>query len=102
MTLALALRGPEFTTMDVVRHDWALARDVGARITVHVGVAAYGFSGGVKRMYEEGMLGPDTTYVHCCTLSDERYFSVNALWSTNVRSTVGASREKICSRYAMC
>ncbi len=71
MTLALALRGPEFTTMDVVRHDWALARDVGARITVHVGVAAYGFSGGVKRMYEEGMLGPDTTYVHCCTLSDE-------------------------------
>ncbi len=71
MTLALALRGPEFTTMDVVRHDWALARDVGARITVHVGVATFGFSGGVKRMYEEGMLGPDTTYVHCCTLSDE-------------------------------
>ena len=71
LTLALALRGPEFTTMDVVRHDWNLARELEARITVHVGVSSYGFSGGVKRMYEEGLLGPDTTYVHCCTLSDE-------------------------------
>lgn len=71
VTLALAPRGPEFTTMEVVRHDWALARDVGARITVHVGVSAYGFSGGVKRMHDEWMLGPDTTYVHCCTLNDE-------------------------------
>ncbi len=71
ITLAMALRGPEFTTMDVIWHDWALARDIGARITVHVGVSTYGFSGGVKRMYEEGLLGPDTTYVHCCTLSDE-------------------------------
>ena len=71
LTLAMALRGPEFTTMEVVRHDWKLARDVGARITVHVGVSTYGFSGGVKRMYDEGLLGSDTTYVHCCTLSDE-------------------------------
>src|SRR6266849_6780351 len=38
LTLALAPRGPEFTTMEVVRHDWALAREVGVPITVHVGV----------------------------------------------------------------
>ena len=71
LTLALAPRGPEFTTMEVVRHDWALAREVGAPITVHVGVGENGFSGGIKRMYEEGLLGPDTTYIHCCTLSDD-------------------------------
>jgi cytosine/adenosine deaminase-related metal-dependent hydrolase len=71
LTLAMAMRGPEFTSMDVVRHDWNLAREVEARITVHVGISSYGFSGGVKRMYEENLLGPDTTYVHCCTLSDE-------------------------------
>ncbi len=71
LTLALAPRGPEFTTMEVVRHDWALAREVGAPITVHVGVGENGFSGGIKHMYEEGLLGPDTTYIHCSTLSDE-------------------------------
>jgi 5-methylthioadenosine/S-adenosylhomocysteine deaminase len=71
LTLALAPRGPEFTTMEVVRHDWALAREVGAPITVHVGVGDNGFRGGIKHMYEEGLLGPDTTYIHCCTLSDD-------------------------------
>lgn len=71
LTLALAPRGPEFTTMDVTRHDWALAREVGAPITVHVGVGENGFTGGIKRMYEEGLLGPDTTYIHCSTLSDD-------------------------------
>jgi len=48
-----------------------LAREVGAPITVHVGVGENGFSGGIKHMYEEGLLGPDTTYIHCSTLSDE-------------------------------
>src|SRR5205814_4999958 len=63
--------GPCWTTMEVVRHDWALAREVGVPITVHVGVGENGFWGGIKQMYEEGLLGPDTTYIHCCTLSDE-------------------------------
>jgi cytosine/adenosine deaminase-related metal-dependent hydrolase len=71
LTLALAPRGPEFTTPEVYRHDWALAREVGAPITVHVGVGENGFSGGIKRMYEERLLGPDTTYIHCTTLSDD-------------------------------
>src|SRR6266571_1206226 len=71
ITLALAPRGPEFTTPEVLKHDWDLAREVGARITVHVGVGDNGFSGGIKRMYEEGLLGPDTTYIHCSTLSDD-------------------------------
>jgi cytosine/adenosine deaminase-related metal-dependent hydrolase len=71
LTLALAPRGPEFTTMEVVKHDWALAREVGAPITVHVGVGENGFTGGIARMYEEGLLGSDTTYIHCSTLSDD-------------------------------
>jgi 5-methylthioadenosine/S-adenosylhomocysteine deaminase len=71
ITLGMAPRGPEFTTMEVIRHDWRLAREVGARITVHVGVGENGFTGGIKRMHEEGLLGPDTTYVHCSTLSDD-------------------------------
>ena len=71
ITLALAPRGPCWTTMEVVRHDWALAREVGVPITVHVGVGENGFWGGIDQMYKEGLLGPDTTYIHCCTLTDD-------------------------------
>ena len=71
MTLALAPRGPEFTTFDVAKHDWDLAREIGVRISVHVGVAEYGRLGKLAAMGRAGLLGPDTTYIHCCTLSDE-------------------------------
>ena len=71
MTLALAPRGPEFTTFEVSKHDWELAREVGVRISVHVGVAEYGKLGKLGEMGRAGLLGPDTTYVHCCTLSQE-------------------------------
>ena len=71
MTLALAPRGPEFTTFEVARHDWELAREVGVRISVHVGVGEYGKLGKLGAMGKAGLLGPDTTYIHCCTLSDD-------------------------------
>lgn len=71
LTLALAPRGPEFTTFDVAKHDWDLAREVGLRISVHVGVGAAGKYGKLGAMGKAGLLGSDTTYIHCCTLSDE-------------------------------
>ncbi len=71
LTLALAPRGPEFTTFDVSKHDWELAREVGVRISVHVGVGVAGKFGKLGAMGRAGLLGPDTTYIHCCTLSDE-------------------------------
>ena len=71
LTLALAPRGPEFTTFDVAKHDWELARGLGLRISVHVGVGAAGKHGKLGAMGKAGLLGPDTTYIHCCTLSDE-------------------------------
>ena len=71
LTLALAPRGPEFTTFDVSKHDWELAREVGVRISVHVGVGTAGKHGKLAEMGRAGLLGPDTTYIHCCTLSDE-------------------------------
>ena len=42
LTLALAPRGPEFTTSDVSKHDWELARELGHPISVHVGVGMAG------------------------------------------------------------
>ena len=70
LTLALAAPGPEFTDFEVTRDHWKLARETGARITTHVGVGSYGQDAKVQEMGEAGLLGPDTTYIHCTTLND--------------------------------
>jgi cytosine/adenosine deaminase-related metal-dependent hydrolase/ribose/xylose/arabinose/galactoside ABC-type transport system permease subunit len=70
LTLALAAPGPEFTDFEVSRDHWKLARETGARITTHVGVGTYGQDAKVQEMGEAGLLGPDTTYIHCTTLNE--------------------------------
>jgi len=71
VTLALAAPGPEFTEYEVARAHWKLARDVGVRITAHVGVGTFGQEGKLGAMGRAGLLGSDTTYIHCTTLSEE-------------------------------
>jgi 5-methylthioadenosine/S-adenosylhomocysteine deaminase len=74
LTLAMGTRGPGFCTEEVVRHDWELARDVGAPISVHVGMGPFaGRFSMVKQLNDLGLLGPDTTYIHCNYLSDEEF-----------------------------
>lgn len=70
LTLALAAPGPEFTDFEITRDHWKLARETDARITAHVGVGSYGLDAKLQEMGEAGLLGPDTTYVHCTTLND--------------------------------
>jgi 5-methylthioadenosine/S-adenosylhomocysteine deaminase len=70
MTLALAAPGPEFTDFEITRDHWKLARETDARITTHVGVGSYGLEGKVQEFGEAGLLGADTTYIHCTTLND--------------------------------
>jgi 5-methylthioadenosine/S-adenosylhomocysteine deaminase len=71
LTFALAPAGPEFTPFEMAKSQWELAREVGARITVHVGVGTSGQHGKLGEMGKAKLLGPDTTYIHCTTLSDE-------------------------------
>ena len=74
LTLAMGTRGPGFCTEEVVRHDWELARDVGAPISVHVGMGPVaGRFSMVQQLNEMGLLGSDTTYIHCNYLSDEEF-----------------------------
>jgi 5-methylthioadenosine/S-adenosylhomocysteine deaminase len=74
LTMALATRGSGFCLDDVVRSEWTLARDLGIPITVHVAMGRLaGRFAMVKHLSEMGLLGPDTTYVHCCYLSDEEW-----------------------------
>lgn len=71
VTMALALRGPQFTTPEVNRIDFELARDLDLRVTVHVGDGYWGKSGPVRKLAADGLLSDRTTYVHCCTLGDD-------------------------------
>ena len=59
LTLGLAASGG-FGNTAIAAREWAAARDVGARITIHAGGA-----GQVQDFAKAFKLGPDTTYVHC-------------------------------------
>ncbi|WP_369250834.1 amidohydrolase family protein [Streptomyces sp. R41] len=74
LTMALATRGPGFCINDVVTAEWGLARELGIPITVHVAMGRLaGRFGMVKQLHDLGLLGPDTTYVHCCYFSEEEW-----------------------------
>jgi len=71
VTMAMALRGPQFATLDVTEGDLALARELGLAVTMHAGDGEWGRSRPVQRLKDRGLLGPDITFVHCNTLGDD-------------------------------
>jgi len=74
LTMGLATRGPGFCKEQVVRSEWALARELDIPITVHVAMGRLaGRFGMIKQLSDYGLLGPDTTYIHCCHFSDEEW-----------------------------
>jgi cytosine/adenosine deaminase-related metal-dependent hydrolase len=74
LTMALATRGPGFCLDEVVRAEWETARRLGIPITVHVAMGRLaGRFGMVHRLSEMDLLGPDTTYIHCCYFDDEEW-----------------------------
>jgi cytosine/adenosine deaminase-related metal-dependent hydrolase len=74
LTMALATRGPGFCVNDVVTAEWALARELDIPITVHVAMGRLaGRFGMVKQLHDLGLLGPDTTYIHCCYLHEDEW-----------------------------
>jgi 5-methylthioadenosine/S-adenosylhomocysteine deaminase len=70
VTFALALRGPDFTLPEVNQHDFALARELAAPITMHIG-AKGGAPGGVLKLKQANLLGNDINHVHVTISSDE-------------------------------
>ncbi len=73
LTLALAAAGPEFSNVEAAAREWGIAREVGARISVHVGVGMLGKKGLLQALSERVAFKDDTTYIHCCTLSDREW-----------------------------
>jgi cytosine/adenosine deaminase-related metal-dependent hydrolase len=74
LTMALATRGTGFCSDEVVTSEWGLARELGIPVTVHVAMGRLaGRFAMVKALEGLGLLGPDTTYIHCCHFSDEEW-----------------------------
>jgi len=74
LTMALATRGPGFCVDEVVTQEWKMARELGLPITVHVGMGRLaGRFAMIKSLQRLNLLGPDTTYIHCCYFSEEEW-----------------------------
>jgi 5-methylthioadenosine/S-adenosylhomocysteine deaminase len=72
ITLALAARQPGNSNFDVAKHDWALARELGILISVHVGMRLHTLHyNPVKDMHDLGLMGPDVCYIHMTDLTDQ-------------------------------
>ena len=83
--MAMALRGPELSTMDVTRRDWALARELDLRISIHVGSGAFGVPyRAIEQLDAAGLMGPDVQYVHATSLSDAAVGPIAATGGTAV------------------
>ena len=74
LTMALATRGPGFTQDQVVQAEWGLARELDIPVTVHVGMGRMaGRFAMVEQLDRLALLGPDTTFIHCCYFSDHEW-----------------------------
>jgi cytosine/adenosine deaminase-related metal-dependent hydrolase len=82
LTMAFAPRGPQFTTLDITEAEFRFARDLGLRITVHVGDGVWGTTRPVEQLASRDLLGDDITYVHCNTLGDEDFRLIGASGGT--------------------
>lgn len=71
LTLALAADGPSFGPVEPAIAEWRAAREVGARISVHI--MGPQTLDNLKVMHGMGLLKDDTTYVHCTNLPDEAW-----------------------------
>src|ERR1041385_8750160 len=63
ITLALAAPARRNSNLEGAKHRWELARDLGIRISVHVGMRLTSIHvQHVKNIHDLGLLGPDTCY----------------------------------------
>ena len=90
VTLMMAIRGPDFSTMETTIDDLQLARELGLRVTMHIGGGLHGGKmRSIERMHEAGILGPDMTFVHCnCCADHELRFMAETGGTASVAARV--------------
>ena len=60
------------------RPAFEVARELGLAVTTHAGVWGATGDNGIKLMYENGFMGPETVYVHAASLSEDSYQRIAA------------------------
>ncbi len=70
LTLAMGIRGPDYSSDEVVAHDIELARELDIPASMHIGSLG---PGGVETLAELDLLGDDLNYVHGNRLTDEEF-----------------------------
>jgi cytosine/adenosine deaminase-related metal-dependent hydrolase len=70
--LTLYMAAP-FSAPEIILDAFKAGRDVGARISIHVGVGAFGRNALLEKLNAQNALKSDTTYIHCCTLNDTEW-----------------------------
>src|SRR5204863_1202781 len=64
-----------------------VARDLGVPVTTHAGVWGATNDDGIRLMYENGFMTPETIYVHAATLNTDSYQRIAATGGTISVST---------------
>lgn len=91
VTHYMAGRGPEMTTIETVAKDFTLARELGLRISMHVGVRDLGPKfRATEAMARAGLLGPELTLIHVCASSPEEFRMMAA---NGVSASIGPQAE---------
>ncbi len=72
VTLGMSVRSADAKTYDGCVADMKFARQLGIRITMHVGVTTAAIRG-ITKLNDANMLGPDVTYVHPTGISDDEF-----------------------------
>ena len=71
LTFGLAILGPHYCTLDVARHDFALAREFGLVASMHQGGGPARTPEGWRTLVDEGYVGPGVNIVHGNNLTDD-------------------------------
>lgn len=74
VTMALAIRGPEYSELGIAEQDILMGRDMGLQISMHIGGGTFGPKyKGVQKLDQLGLLGPDLNFAHGNTLNDQEF-----------------------------
>ena len=72
-----------------------VARELGVGVTTHAGVWGATNDDGIRLMYDNGFMTPETVYVHAATLSDDSYQRIAA---TGGSVSVSTESEQSCGQ----
>lgn len=74
VTMALAIRGPEYSELEVAKQDILMGRDLDLQISMHIGGGIFGPKyNGVQKLDQLGLLGSDLNFAHGNTLTDNDF-----------------------------